>query len=89
MKIIRYLKLIPVHPYCYKHKDYEKDIDYSNEGEITDVVNLKPSENHFRLCFEVTYPDGFKDYVPVSNVLKGYNQIVDTDGRVCKLDELL
>jgi len=77
--IIQNVKLIPKHPFCYRHKNFE------NDGVITNLFNIKPDENsEFRLCFEITYPDGFKDLVPVSNVLKGHNDMVSENMK--KLD---
>ena len=64
-------KLIPIHPCAYRHRNYE------NEGKITNVLNVKPKENlDYRICFEVTFPDNFVDYVPVSEINDGNYKIV-------------
>jgi len=64
------VKLIPVHRYAYRHKKYEDD------GIITGMYNVLPNhEQGYRLCYEVTYPDGFKDYVPVSNIESGVHRL--------------
>lgn len=70
--MIRYhTYLIPIHPYAYRHKGYE------NHGMITGVYEIKPSvEADYRFCYQVCYPDGFKDQVPISEVECGNYKIV-------------
>jgi len=64
-------KLIPIHQCTYKHRYYE------NDGEITGVFNVKPKEDlDYRICYEIKYPDGFIDYVPVTDVQNGNYKII-------------
>jgi len=72
--IIRSLKLIPIDVDCYRHKNYE------NDGQITGIYNVRPSHTYpFRLCFEIIYPDGYKGFTPISEVINGNYRIVDTE----------
>jgi len=64
-------KLIPIHPYAYRHKNYE------NDGEITGTINIKfDNKLEGRNCYEVTYPDGFVDYVQISDIDDGNYKII-------------
>ena len=70
--MIRYQTyIIPVHPDSYRHKGYE------NQGEIIGVHNVMPNlSSDFRICYVIIYPDGFEDYVPISEVECGNYKIV-------------
>ena len=64
------IKINPTHRMAYKHKGFE------NDGIITGMFNVKPThESEYRICYEVTYPDGYKDYIPVNNVENGYHKL--------------
>ena len=68
------VNLIPLSSWAYRHKRYE------NDGVITGVYNVLPNhEQGYRLCYEVTYPDGFKDYVPLSNIGDGVHLLVKNE----------
>lgn len=65
------VKLIPVHPYAYRHNG-EMD-----GGCIVDVIMTKPENRDWRVCYVVSYDDGeFLDYVPISEVEIGNYKIV-------------
>lgn len=55
-----------VHPYAYRWNGFE------DKGEITGVYNVKPTDSsEFRICYQITYPDGEVDYTPVSSFADG------------------
>jgi hypothetical protein len=66
-----YLKPIHVDAYRHKVKGYEV------VGIITGLFNIKPDNYDFRICYEVTYLDGFVDYIPVSEVENGIYKIIE------------
>ncbi|MOA25361.1 hypothetical protein D3C78_1460800 [compost metagenome] len=43
---------------------------------ITGVVHIEPWANEGRICYELTYEDGFIDHVPVNDVMLGYYRFV-------------
>ena len=59
MQVIK-LGVKAIHPYAYRWNGYD------DKGEITGVYNAKPSDDKdFRICYQITYPDGEVDYAPV------------------------
>ncbi|MCR8641399.1 hypothetical protein NV379_01905 [Paenibacillus sp. N1-5-1-14] len=68
---INYVFLEPVHPYAFRRPNCDIPL-------ITGLVHVKPDEKDLkeRMCFEVTYEDGFKDYVPTSEVDDGSYKFV-------------
>lgn len=66
---MNYVYLEPVHHYAYRRPLCDIPI-------ITGLVEIEPEGMEPRLCFETTYSDGFKDYVPTSEVDKGNYKFV-------------
>lgn len=64
-----YIFLEPVRPHAYRRPNCDIPI-------ITGLVHVEPDEGEERLCFEVTYEDGFKDYVSMSDVSDGSYKFV-------------
>lgn len=75
------LKLEPIHPYAYRREDGELP-------EITDILNFKPENLEARMCVEVTYKDGFKDYIPVSEIGNGCYKVVKSSKMQDIVDKL-
>jgi hypothetical protein len=78
------LYLKPIHPYAYRHKVKIEGREFEVMGIITGLYNIKPdnydnngNDLDFRICYEVTYLDGFVDYVPVSDVENGSWKIIE------------
>jgi hypothetical protein len=61
---INHVFLKSVHQYAYRRPNCDIPL-------ITGLVHVEPEEEEGRLCFEVTYEDGFKDYVTMSDVDDG------------------
>lgn len=62
---IRKLGVKTCHPYAYRWNGSD------NKGEITGVYNVAPDKLKFRICYQITYPDGEVDYVPVEEFEDG------------------
>lgn len=60
------VSIVPVHPYSYRRPNME------NDGIVTGVYNVKPdNELDYRLCYQITYPDGFIDYMAFASLEYG------------------
>jgi hypothetical protein len=70
---IERVKLVPVHRYSYRRPNME------NDSIITGVYNCIPDGLSMRLCFQITYPDGFVDYVPISEITNGNYMVISED----------
>lgn len=67
---INHIYLEPIHIHAYRRPDCDIPL-------ITGLVEVEPANGEKeRLCFEVTYEDGFKDYVPMSEVEDGSYKFV-------------
>lgn len=64
--------LQPLHRYAYRRDD-------NPIPKITGLFMITPHKMEPRLCYEVTYKDGFVDYVSLSDVISGAHQVVDTE----------
>lgn len=72
------LYLKPIHPDAYRHNIKIGGREFEVEGIITGLFNIKPDGfDNLRICYEVTYLDGFVDYVPVSDVEDGSYKIIE------------
>lgn len=66
---INYVFLEPVNINAYRRPNFDIPL-------ITGLVHVEPEGLKEHLCFEVTYEDGFKDYVPTSEVEQGNHKFV-------------
>nr|WP_156736319.1 hypothetical protein [Mycobacterium sp. E3298] len=67
---VNYVFLEPVSTNSYRRPNCDIPI-------ITGLVHVEPDGGlKERICFEVTYEDGFKDYVPTSEVDAGSYKLV-------------
>jgi hypothetical protein len=66
---INHVFLKPVHHYAYRRPNCDIPL-------ITGLVHVELNEDKDRLCYEVTYEDGFKDYVPTSEIIEGNYKFV-------------
>jgi hypothetical protein len=67
---VNYVFLEPVHQYAYRRPNCAIPV-------ITGLVHIEPDDgSKERMCFEVTYEDGFKDYVPTSEIDAGHYKFV-------------
>lgn len=67
---INYVFLQPLHPYAYIRPNCDIPL-------ITGLVHVETDNNkNGNVCYEVTYEDGFKDYVPITDVTDGSYRLV-------------
>ena len=49
-------------------------------AKITGVFLCQPSgDKEPRPCFQVQYPDGFEDVIPIAEIMNGYYKLVDKE----------
>lgn len=66
--------LQPNHEHCFRSDSDENPL-------VTGVVVASIGEGRERLCYEVKYEDGFKDYVPFESVKIGNYVLTDQNCR--------
>lgn len=66
---LKRIYLEPVHAYAYQRPN-------CNSPLITGLVLVESESQNERICFELTYEDGFKDYVPVCDVDAGHYKFI-------------
>lgn len=51
-----------------------------NEGKITGVFWVRLDQNlDWRICYQIAYPDGFADYIPVDEFKTGNDVTYSAD----------
>jgi hypothetical protein len=65
---------------CSKPISTESYHHGNNEyGLITGIYDCNPNEQGWRLCYEITYSNGLKDYVPITDYTCNVNKLISLD----------